>query len=86
VIFSIEVVHHRVLSVNYLVDIGHEVGNGMRISFVDFLEELDVGDPLLVVGDDILVFDTHESDAVLKVAVVYSRRVSSHLIRTLARW
>jgi hypothetical protein len=86
VIFSIEVVHHRVLSVNYLVDIGHEVGNGMRVSFVDFLEELDVGDPLLVVGDEILVFDTHESDAVLEVAVVYSRRVSSHLILTLARW
>jgi hypothetical protein len=41
----------------------------MSISFVDFLEELDVGDPLLVVGDDVLVFDTREGVAVLEVAV-----------------
>jgi hypothetical protein len=28
-------------------------------------EELDVGDPLLVVSDDVLVFDTREGVAVL---------------------
>jgi hypothetical protein len=41
----------------------------MSISFMDLLEELDVGDPLLVVGDDVLVFDTCEGVAVLEVAV-----------------
>jgi hypothetical protein len=38
VIFTIEVVHHRVLSVNQFVDIGHEVPNGVCVSFVDLLE------------------------------------------------
>jgi hypothetical protein len=41
----------------------------VSVSFVDLLEELDVGDPLLVVGDDVLVFDTREGVAVLEVAV-----------------
>jgi hypothetical protein len=41
----------------------------MSVSFVDLLEELDVGDPHLVVGDDVLIFDTHEGVAVLEVAV-----------------
>jgi hypothetical protein len=36
---------------------------------MDFLEEIDVGDSLLVVGDDVLVFDTREVVAVLEVAV-----------------
>jgi hypothetical protein len=36
---------------------------------MDLLEELDVGDSLLVVGDDVLIFDTHEGVAVHKVAV-----------------
>jgi hypothetical protein len=30
----------------------------MCISFMDLLEELDVGDPLLVISDDVLIFDT----------------------------
>jgi hypothetical protein len=69
VIFSVEVVHHRVLSIDKLVNIGYEVGDGVGISFMDLLEELDVGDSLLVVGDDVFVFDTCESVVVLKVEV-----------------
>jgi hypothetical protein len=38
VVFSVEVVHHRVLSVDRFVDVGHEVANGMYVSFVDLLE------------------------------------------------
>jgi hypothetical protein len=41
----------------------------MSVNFVDLLEELDVGDPLLVVRDDVLVFDIHEGVAVFEVAV-----------------
>jgi hypothetical protein len=41
----------------------------MCIGFMDLLEELDVGDPFLVIGNDILVFHTREGVAVLKVAV-----------------
>jgi hypothetical protein len=55
------------------------------VSFVDLLEELDVGDSLFVVGDDVFVLDTRKGVAVFEVAVVYSWRVSSRLIRTLAR-
>jgi hypothetical protein len=55
------------------------------VSIVDLLEELDVGDSLLVVGNDVLVLYTCKGVAVLEVVVVYSRRVSSRLIRTLAR-
>jgi hypothetical protein len=50
----------------------------MSVSFVDLLEELDVCDPLLVVGDDILILDTCEGVAVLEVVV--------SVLRTLARW
>jgi hypothetical protein len=42
--------HHRILSIDKLVDVGHEVSDGVSISFVDLLKELDVGDSLLVVG------------------------------------
>jgi hypothetical protein len=41
-VFSIEVVHHRVLSVDQLVDVSHEVSDGMCVSFMDLFEELDV--------------------------------------------
>jgi hypothetical protein len=41
----------------------------MSVSLVDLLVELDVGDPLLVVGDDVLVFDNCEGVMVLEVAV-----------------
>jgi hypothetical protein len=41
----------------------------MSISFVDLLEELDFGDPLLLVSDEVLVFDTREGVAILEVAV-----------------
>jgi hypothetical protein len=41
----------------------------MCVSFVDLLEELDVGDPFLVIGDDILVLDTREGVAVFEVVV-----------------
>jgi hypothetical protein len=69
VVFSFEVVHHRVLSIDKLVDVGHEVGAGVGIYFVDLFEELDVGYPLFVVGYDVFILDTCESVAVLKVAV-----------------
>jgi hypothetical protein len=69
VIFSIDVVHHRVLSVDQFVDVGHEVTNGVCVSFVDLLKQLDVGDPLLVIRDDVFIFDTCEGVAVLDVAV-----------------
>jgi hypothetical protein len=85
VIFSIEVVHYRVLSVDQFVDVGHEVTNGFGVDFVDLLEQLDVGDSLFGVGNDVVIFDTCEGVAVLEVAVSYSRRVSSLLICTLAR-
>jgi hypothetical protein len=66
-----------------LIDIRHEVGDGVGISFVDVLKELDVCDSFLVVGDDVLVLDSRKGVAVLKVAVgVLSK---SRLIRTLAR-
>jgi hypothetical protein len=41
----------------------------MSVSFADFLKELDVGDPLFVVGDDVLIFNTCEDVAVVEVAV-----------------
>jgi hypothetical protein len=41
----------------------------MCVSFMDLLEELDVGDPFLVISDDILVFDPCESVAIFEVAV-----------------
>jgi hypothetical protein len=69
VIFSVEVVHHLILSVDQFVDVGHEVTDGVCVSFVDLLKQLDVGDPLLVVGNDIVVFDTCKGVAVLEVAV-----------------
>jgi hypothetical protein len=69
VIFSVEVMHYRVLSVNQFVDVGHEVTNGFGIGFVDLLEQLDIGDSFFVVGNDVVVFDTCEGVAVLEVAV-----------------
>jgi hypothetical protein len=69
VVFSVEVVHYRILSIDQSVDVGHEVTNGFCISFVDLLEQLDVGDSLFVVGDDVVVFDTCKGVAVLEVAV-----------------
>jgi hypothetical protein len=79
-VFSIEVMHYRILSVDWFVDVGHEVANGFRIGFVDLLEQLDVSDPLLVVCDDVVVFDTCEGVAVLEVAVgvLTESFVSSH--------
>jgi hypothetical protein len=38
VVFSVEVVHHRVLSVDQFVDVGHEVTDGVCVSFMDLLE------------------------------------------------
>jgi hypothetical protein len=35
---------------------------------MDLLEELDIGDSLLVVGDDVLILDTRKGVAVLEVA------------------
>jgi hypothetical protein len=47
VVFSFKVVHHRVLSVDKLVDVCHEVGDGVGVSFMNLLEELEVGSPVL---------------------------------------
>jgi hypothetical protein len=57
-VFSVEVMHYRILRVNQFVDVGHEVTNGFCVSFVDLLKQLDVGDSLFAVGDDVIVFDT----------------------------
>jgi hypothetical protein len=57
----------------------------MSVSFMDLFKELDVGDSLLVVGDDVLVFDTREGVAVFEVAVGVLPKSSLRLIRTLAR-
>jgi hypothetical protein len=80
VVFSVEVVHYRVLSVNQFVDIGHEVTDGFGIGFVDLLKQLDVSDPLFVVCNDVVVFDACEGVAVLEVAVgvLMESFVSSH--------
>jgi hypothetical protein len=39
------------------------------VNFMDLLKELDVGDSLLVVGDDVFILNTFEGVAVLEVAV-----------------
>jgi hypothetical protein len=69
VVFPVEVMHYRILSVDQFVDVSHEVTNGVCISLMDLLEQLDVGDSLFVVSDDVFVFDTRKGVAVLKVAV-----------------
>jgi hypothetical protein len=68
-VFSVEVMHYRVLRVNQFVDVGHEVTNGFCVGFVDLLKQLNVGDSLFVIGDDVIVFDTCKGVAVLEVAV-----------------
>jgi hypothetical protein len=80
VIFSVEVMHYRVLHVDQFVNVGHEVTNGFGIGFVDLLEQLDISDSLFVVCNDIVVFDTCEGVAVLEVAVdvLTASFVSSH--------
>jgi hypothetical protein len=69
VVFSFEVVHHHILSIDKLVDVGHEVSDGVGVSFVDLFKELDVGYPLLAVDYDVFVLDTCEGVAILKVVV-----------------
>jgi hypothetical protein len=68
-VFTVEVVHYRVLSVDQFVDVGHEVANGFCIGFMDLLEQLDIVDSLFVVGNDVVVFDTCKGVAVLELAV-----------------
>jgi hypothetical protein len=69
VVFSVEVMHYHILSVDQFVDVGHEVANGVCVSFVDLLKQLDVGDSLFVVGDGVVVFDTRKGVAILEVPV-----------------
>jgi hypothetical protein len=69
VVFSVEVMHCRILRVDQFVDIGHEVTNGFCISFVDLLKQFDVGDSYFVVGNDVIIFYTCKGVAVLEVAV-----------------
>jgi hypothetical protein len=61
--------HYRILSVDQFVDVGHEVADDVCISLMDLLEQLDVGDSLLVVSDDVFIFNTRKGVAVLEVAV-----------------
>jgi hypothetical protein len=68
-VFSIEVMHYRILRIDQFVAVGHEVTNGFCVGFVDLLKQLDVGDSLFVVGDDVVVFDTCKGVEVLEVAV-----------------
>jgi hypothetical protein len=68
-VFLVEFMHHRILSIDKLVDIGHEVGDGVGVSFVHLLKEFDVGYSLLAVGYDVFVFDTCKGVAILKVVV-----------------
>jgi hypothetical protein len=81
VVFSVEVMHYRILRVDQFVDVGHEVANGFCIDFVDLLEQLDVGDSLFVVGNDVIIFDTCKGVAVLEVAVsvLTESFITSHL-------
>jgi hypothetical protein len=67
-VFSVEVMHYRILCVNQFVDVGHEITNDFCVGFVDLLKQLDVGDSLFVVGDDIVIFDTCKGVAVLESA------------------
>jgi hypothetical protein len=68
-VFFIEVVHHRILSVVQFVNVDHKISDGVRVSLVDVLKQFDVGDSLLVVGDDVLVFHACKSVAVFEVPV-----------------
>jgi hypothetical protein len=68
-VISFEIVYHCVLGVNELVDVGHEVDDGVGVSFMDLLEELKVSYPLLIVGYDIFILDTRKSVAVLEIVV-----------------
>jgi hypothetical protein len=79
-VFSVEVMHYRVLRVNQFVDVGHEVTNGFCVGFMDLLKQLDVGDSCFVVGDDVIVFDTYKGVAVLEVAVgvIMESFITSH--------
>jgi hypothetical protein len=81
VVFSVEVMLHHILSVDQFVDVGHEIIDGVCVSFMDLLEQLDVGDPFLVVSNNVFVFDTYKGVTVLEVAVgVLSESfITSHL-------
>jgi hypothetical protein len=80
-VFSIKFMHYCVLRVDQFVDVGHEVTNGFCVGFVDLLKQLDVGDSLFVVGNDVIVFDTCNGVAVLEVAVgvLIESLITSHL-------
>jgi hypothetical protein len=69
VVFSVQGMHYCILHIDQFVDIGHEVTDGFCVGFVDLLKQLDVGDSIFVVGDEIVVFDTRKGIAVLEVAV-----------------
>jgi hypothetical protein len=80
-VFFVEIMHYRILRVDQFVDVGHEVTNGFCVGFVDLLKQLDVGDSLFVVGNDVIIFDTRKGVAVLKVAVgvLTESFITSHL-------
>jgi hypothetical protein len=64
------VMDNCILSIDELVDIGQEVSYGSRAGLMDLLEELEVGDTLIVVGDDVFVLHT------CKLVVVFEEVVS----------
>jgi hypothetical protein len=61
---TFEIVHYYILCVDELIDVGHEVGDGFNAGFMDLLEELELGESLLVVVYDILILDSSKSVAV----------------------
>jgi hypothetical protein len=69
VVFSVEVMHRPVLSVEQFVDVSHEVTKGVCVYLVDLLKQLDAGDPILVISDDDFILYTCKGVAVLEVAV-----------------
>jgi hypothetical protein len=68
-VFSVEVMHYRVLCVNQFVNVGHEVTNGFSSASWIFSNNLMLVISFSVVGDDDIVFDTYKGVAVLEVAV-----------------
>ena len=77
---ALEVMEDSILGITELVDVDHEVGDGGNTCLVDLLEELEVGDTLLVVGDDVVVLDASKLVPVLEepVGVVAERFAGLH--------
>jgi hypothetical protein len=66
---TFEVVYDCVLGIDEFVDVSHEVGYGFSAGFMDLLEELEVGDSLLVVVYHIFILDSGEGVVVLEETI-----------------